>query len=113
MSNVRIPGVAWVIAIVVLVGVIHANAIWIEVNWHVEPWMIDMAITLLIAGLKTANVGTEQLNNALDVIDQLLNDKATAFVAPPEGARGPASVAPVEVEKIPPRPNKTARWLVG
>jgi hypothetical protein len=94
MKDIRIPGVAWVIAIV-------------------EPWMIDLAITLLISGLKTANVGTEQLNNALDVIEQLLNDKATAFVAPSEGVRAAASVAPVEVEKIPPRPNKTVRWLVG
>lgn len=116
MNNLRIPGVAWTVLIVVLVGLIHANAAWIEVNWHVEPWMIDMAITLLIAGLKTLNVGTDQLNDALEVIDQLLNRRAEEAVMS-EGAMGipaPASLsAPVEIEKIPEKPNTFMRWLVG
>jgi hypothetical protein len=125
MSNVRVPGVAWAIGIIVLIALIHSNATFIETNWHVEPWQIDLAISVLVAGLKTLNLGTEQLNQALDVIDQLLSWHAqTAMAAEreaqipstapvPSPAPAPRSVVPVQLEKIPERPNKAVRWLFG
>jgi hypothetical protein len=122
MSNVRVPGVAWAIGIIVLIALIHNNALWIEQSWHIEPWQIDLAITVLIAGLKTLNLGTEQLNQALDVIDQLLAWHAQTAKAAEREAQipstapippAPRSVVPVQLEKIPERPNNAVRWLFG
>jgi hypothetical protein len=125
MKDVRIPGVAWMVLIIVLIALIHNNALWIEQSWHIEPWQIDLAITVLIAGLKTLNLGTEQLNQALDVIDQLLNWHAQTAMAVEQEARipstapvpsvapAPRSVVPVQLEKIPERPNSAVRWLFG
>jgi hypothetical protein len=120
MKDVRIPGFAWAIGIIVAVALIHSNAATIETwhvgNFYITPIVLDTIVALLIGYLKKLNLGTEQLEDALDVIEQLQNANARAAMERESGGalpRAPLSVSPIEFEKIPKRPNHTARWLVG
>jgi hypothetical protein len=111
MKDVRIPGVVWAIAIIVAVAAIHENEAYLLMRFGLEPFYLDLLVGLLIAALKTLSLGTEQLNQALDVIERLL---ARRPHPPEEGMRGVETVETMEVvAEIPPRPNKLVRWLVG
>ena len=111
MKDIRVPGIVWAIGIIVVVGLIHSNAFYIQQSTGIQPWLLDIGVAALIGVLKTLNLGTDQLNQALDIIDRLLLEKRTE---PGVQMRGDIEsrelVTPLE---IPDRPNPVARWLVG
>lgn len=104
MKDVRIPGFAWAIAIIVIVSLIHTYG----PQYGYSPLYIDMAVALLIGALKGLNLGTGQLEQALKIIDILL------IQAVSEGTpRGPAAVPRINLTDIPDKPNKTVRFFLG
>lgn len=110
MKDVRVPGVAWAVLLVVAVALIHEY----EASLPVSPEVADMVVVGLIALLKSIKLGTSELNQALDVIDSIRRSAGSGR------ARGSAdepatSAAPVEAlaADAPERPNKAVRWLLG
>lgn len=129
MKDVRVPGVAWAILIIVLVAVIHGGEGYLTGTLGIQPWMLDLALVMLIGGLKTVNLGTDQLNQALDIIDSLLTReekaqaaKSVTIAQPGVGMRSSHAEIldvppPLDVDRVvretPDRPNPFTRWLVG
>lgn len=131
MSNVRIPGVAWAILIIVIVASVHSAESYIVTTFGIEPWVIDLILAILIGVLKSLSLSGDQLTQALDVIQKIMsyeverqqieNHNEAIAKAPPEGMRS-AQVGPIEppslnllevAEEVPERPSKFAQWLVG
>lgn len=114
MKDLRIPGIVWAIVLVAIVAVIHENAD----AWHIAPIYSDLAVVVVVGVLKGMNLGVDQLNQALDIID---NIKSQGTVARTRGTSitpgGMAESEPLITDTItanaPPRPNKLARFLVG
>lgn len=107
MKDMRVPGVVWAILIIVVIAITHENEVWIQMNWGIEPYLIDILVGILVAVLKTLSLGTEQLNQALDIIDRILANRRTER----EEMRGIGTT--LVDEAIPERPNPVMRWLVG
>lgn len=106
LKDVRIPGFAWAMGIIVIVGLIHTYG----PQYGFSPLYIDMAVAILIGVLKGLNLGTDQLDQAIKIIDLLLMKE----VAEVEGIpRGPAAVPRINLTDIPDKPNKTVRFFLG
>lgn len=128
IKNTRIPGLLWAILIIVAVGLIHANEALLA-QYGIEPWMIDMGLAFLIGILKTLSLPGDQLTQALDVIDDIVNadagakrERQTAVQSAPgvgmRSAYGPPVPLPeADVKAIaaeaPERPSWLAQLLVG
>lgn len=121
-KDLRIPGAIW--AILLLAGgvLLQAYATPVSALLHVPVAAVVVVVGLIFAAAKAANPGDHQLNNAIDVIEQYQAKEAIAEGSHVTGSVGMRSAAGmpyelpvpiVEVEKIPPRPNKMARVLIG
>lgn len=113
----RVPGVVWAVALIIIIAVVHENEAQIQAQMGIDPFIIDIVIAMLIAVMKSLSLGTEQLNQALDIVDKLLSSRRERLELPPgEGMRSTKAEAaeqPVFVEEIPERPNPAMRWLFG
>jgi hypothetical protein len=95
-SDIKIPGVLWVLLIAVVVVVAEA--------YGIEPAYVAVGITILFGVAKYFNVGTADVDHLLDLLRQ---------VAPLLVTRrgGTPIVVAKEIEDA--TPNKVTRWLVG
>ena len=96
MKDIRIPGFIWVV-------LIAAGIVFCE-NYLANPLYGEIAIALLMGAAKALNLGTEHLEEALELLRGMQN--ATTAV----GARGQAMPS-VNVSEL--KPNKPLRWLFG
>jgi hypothetical protein len=112
MNNVRVPGVVWAIGIVIAVYLIQKFSVPIQEATGIDAFVLNLIIVPgLIGVLKGLNLGTDQLNQALDVIDLLLQRTSTPELGQ---TRGPGIEQPaVMKDDIPERPNPVMRFLVG
>lgn len=115
MKDIRVPGIVWAIAMVAIVAILHENAD----AWHISPLYSDLAVVVVVGVLKGMNLGVDQLNQALDIID---NIRATGSITRTRGVNvmgetETTGLSPVVVESMtanaPERPSKTVRWLLG
>lgn len=130
MKDVRIPGVVWIIAIVAITGLAH--------HYLEDPFIVDLVVIVAGMILKSLNLGTKELEQALEIIDLFKRQpKVVVPPAPPSTPgggpqmRGPMPKAttiegdlvgvegdtlikePDVLPATPPPPNKAVRWLVG
>jgi hypothetical protein len=128
MNNVKIPGVLWVAGVVIAVALAH--------RYLEDPFLVELIIVVGTMILKGLNLGTKDLEQALEIID--LFKRQPKIVVPSTDTtpglepqmRGPmlktASGAPIQVIEEttliqeppvlpaePPRPNRIATWLLG
>lgn len=124
MNSVKIPGVAWIVGIVLAVAAAH--------YYLDDPFIVD--VVFIVAGmvLKSLKLGTEEENQAIDIIETIKKHPrlSTPVVVPKATPgvqmRGPSGSEGLTVESegvllseppilpaTPPRPNKMMRWLVG
>lgn len=121
MNDVRVPGFLWAVAIVMAVALIHTYEAQIQAATGLDAYVLDLAVTALIGVLKGLNLGTGQLDQALDIIDSIIGRSRVRVETVEPGAvpmRGGMSPVVTLTEASlpsapPPRPNKVARWLVG
>jgi hypothetical protein len=114
-KDIRVPGVIWAIALIIIVALIHENQAYLEVQFGVTPYIIDLLVAILIGILKGLSLGTEQLNQALDIIERIVN-RPVGPRPPGEGMRAPGTAGSTVIipdDEIPRRPNPFTRWLVG
>jgi hypothetical protein len=95
-SDIKIPGVLWVLLIGVVVVVAEL--------YGVEPAYVTVGITILFGVAKYFNVGTADVDHLLDLLRQI----GPLLVTKRGGA--PIAVSR-EIEEA--TPNKVTRWLVG
>lgn len=125
-KDIRIPGIAYVIAIIAAIALIHENEARLIASTGIDAFYWDLIVGGLFAVAKGLNVGTEQLNRALDVIDMILKRGQGATVPevvdendPRMKMRGPATIVTdaaqpaIYVDEIPARPNKVIRYFLG
>lgn len=112
LKDVRVPGFIWAIAIVITTYFINKFTPTLELYTGIDAFVWQLIIIpALIGVLKGLNLGTDQLNQALDIIDLLLKRGKTMDTPQTRGLA--LERPPVEVADIPKRPSKLARWLVG
>lgn len=113
LKDVRIPGVVWAVLLTLVIAIIHEN----QGVWGIDAFYVDLVVVGLIALLKSLNLGDGQLQQALDVIDSIRRrEGAGRMRGSVEGPSGGELRVPHELpltDKVPPRPNKFVRWLVG
>lgn len=110
-SNVRAPGILWVIVLMGIGALIQANTTWIVTTTGIDPIWVNAAVTFLFSVWKYADLSTDPFTAALDVIELM-----RARMQPKSGqqVRGPYDGRPLLVEDdIPARPNMVVRFLVG
>lgn len=122
LENLRIPGVIWVIILLILGIGIQAASPWIEAQFGIPAWILAALVTAIFLGAKRLAPGGADLNKAIDLVEILVREmKKVRPAESVEGMRsahmlepGPdlAVVAYAEQEK-PARPNPWARVLVG
>jgi hypothetical protein len=95
-SDIKIPGVLWVLLIGVVVVVAEL--------YGVEPAYVTVGITILFGVAKYFNVGTADVDHLLDLLRQI----GPLLVTKRGGA---PIVVSREIEEA--TPNKVTRWLVG
>lgn len=110
MSNIRIPGVAWAFLIVAAIAFIHEN----QALLPIDAYYLDLLVIVLIAVLKSINLGTDQLNRALDIIDEIVGRAAATRVRSGGDDRG-GEVYGIDslAKKAPPRPSVPLHWFFG
>lgn len=103
MSDIKIPGVLWVILLVFGLTAVK--------EYVPEPFYVELAVVLVLAVLKAMNLGTKELDELGDIID-LLRKKT-----PPEQATPAALSASRHLKDEPEREaasyNRVVRWLAG
>lgn len=103
MSDIKIPGVLWVILLVFGLAVVK--------EYVPEPFYVELAVVLVLAVLKALNLGTKELDEMGEIID-LLRKKT-----PPEQASPAALKASRNLSEEPERKaasyNGIVRWLAG
>lgn len=131
MQNVKVPGVIWIAVVVIAVALAH--------RYLPDPFVVELVIVVGTMILKGLNLGTSELNQALDIIDIFKRQPrmvvpltpSPSFAGEPQ-MRGPAPTIkttdgisirvdkemtliqePPQLPAPPPRPNKVAAWLVG
>jgi hypothetical protein len=116
VKDVRVPGFLWVILLLLVGAAIQFYAPQIEVRTGLSPAIVEMIVALCFGAYKYFNLGTDQLNTALDIIG-FLRQRLDVARDPQQQMRGPQSslllVPEIHEEDIPERPNKAARWLLG
>lgn len=107
-KDFRVPGVAWGILIIIVIALIHEN----EASLPIDAFYADLIVGMLIGVLKGLSLGTDQLEQALNIIDAIRNRETRSR---PRGKAGEIMPAPATVPEsaVPERPNKMVRWLVG
>lgn len=114
MKDLRIPGIVWAIVIVALVAIAHENA----AAWHIDPIYSDLLVVVAVGILKSMNLGVDQLNQALDIIDNIKTQGAvtrTRGSAAAPGGMVESDLAALDTitANAPKRPSKLVRFLVG
>lgn len=124
MSNIRVPGVLWIILIV---AIIMASHYYLD-----DPFIVDLLVVVAGMVLKSLKLGTAEENQAIDIIDaikshpRLSRPVVVPKATPTEQMRGPSGVEgftvgsegllleePPVLPATPPRPNTLVRWLAG
>lgn len=121
MQNFKVPGVLWIVLLVTIVAGAH--------YYLDDPFIVDLVVVVVGMVLKSFKLGTEQENQAIDLINTIKNHPrlnrpvvvATNVPGPQMRGSGESSVAvetvvfdePPVFPDPPPRPNKAMRWLVG
>lgn len=115
MKDIRVPGIVWAIAMVAIVAVIHEN----QAAWNIPVIYSDLAVVVVVGILKTMNLGADQLNQALDIIDNIKTHGAISATrgggsipVGMEGSEDPAVISTLTAN-APERPNNTVRFLLG
>lgn len=112
MKDVRVPGIVWVVLLVVGVALLHENRGVLGIS----PALFDVILVGVVAVIKGFNLGTGQINQALDVIDTFRSQAgATRMRGSGEVSSLDADVPGLMIsrDQIPQRPNPVMRWLVG
>jgi len=109
VQNLRIPGVLWVIVLVLLLTVIRI----VVDQYGVNPLYFDLAVVAVIAILKAANLGTKELEELLEVICILQRqvDRREAELSPDTSIVKTMSMVVPTPKEYP--INYFVRWLVG
>ena len=109
MTSVRIPGVIWVIGIVLILTLGRS---YIE-QQGLNPIYLDALVIVVIAVMKTLNLGTKEIEELLDVISILQRqvDKREAELSPDTLTVETMSMAVPTPKEYP--INYFVRWLVG
>jgi len=106
MENFKVPGVMWVIFMVLLLTIVRVAV----TDYGVDPLYFDLAVVIAFAVLKAFNIGTKELEELLDIIKKLQTQLSGH-------AESTARMAMTEPERVrlssTKEPNKLIRWLVG
>lgn len=132
MQEIKVPGVAWALGIILGIALLHENAARIEAltdGW-ISVWYIDFLIAAVLGFLKWKFPGTRPLEQALEIINILLNSRRVTTTTPgttedrPQ-MRGPSSRSPQTattetvvydpplIPEVPAPPRKAGNWLFG
>lgn len=117
MQNIRVPGILWALAIVVIVAVIHEN----QEAWGITPLYWEVILVAAIGALKAINLNNDQLSQALDIIDNIRRGvsvtQTRGSLEVPIGGEEPPVVTAEALDAMtanaPPRPSKMARFFMG
>jgi hypothetical protein len=107
LTNLKIPGWLWAVAIIVIIALIHTYG----VQYGINPVIADIIVALLLGILKGLNLGTNQLDATLKVISELLSERAAVTGTTIRGSIPPGSV--VYKDEIPDKPDKFLTFLIG
>ena len=107
MKDIKIPGVLWIAAAIAL-DVIGRQVIE---QYGFPPMYADVLLVVIVAVLKTLNIGTSEIDQALEIIDKLQKQSgATTMSIAGAEQRG---MATHKIDLAKRRPNKIMRWMLG
>jgi hypothetical protein len=116
-SSIKVPGLLWVILFLILGTATQIYAPQIEARTSLTPAIIDMIVAACFGAYKYFNLGTSDLEVALDIIALLRAQLDKARQGTPAQFRGPEDASAVEPvvfeDDIPDRPHKATAWLLG
>lgn len=122
-KDIRIPGIAYVVAIIAAIALIHENEVRLIASTGIDAFYWDLIVGALFAIAKGFNIGTAQLETAIKIIEMVLarQPKSTVIEAddPRMKMRGPGEPIPgidqpaIFVDEIPARPNRVVRYFLG
>jgi hypothetical protein len=106
MQTVKVPGVLWIIGVVLLVALGRTYVTQQGLN----PVYVDVLVVAAVAILKALNLGTDEIEELLGIIHELQTQLAKHE---PGLVASPAAVH--SMQAVPPRSsvNYFMRWLVG
>lgn len=100
MKDIKVPGVLWVVLIVAGIAVVR--------QFVPEPLYVELAVVIGFVILKSLNLGTDEINDLIDIIERLQGRLENEPMAMPKTVAERAGTVP-QVE----RPNKAVRFLLG
>ena len=110
IKDLKVPGVVWVIMLLLLGIGLQAGSFWIEQNLGVHSLVVGAVVAAIFVAAKSIAPGTSELNRAIDIIERLLSQKSSS---PSTEMRGVSESVPSLLEPVPQRPNRLARILWG
>lgn len=94
LSDIKVPGVLWVLLIIV--GVILAE------SYGAEPRLVELGIFLLFMVAKSVNVGDSDVQTLLDILRRYTSATPRSMAT---------TARALDLDKH--APNRVTRWLLG
>lgn len=119
MSNdIKIPGVIWVILLLIIGVVIQANSLAIQATLHIPAGVVVAVVAVIFLVAKMLYPGTGPLNGLISLVERLIGSQQTKEAQDttkpmPRGVIATPQATVIQPGEIPKRPNTWMRVLLG